>query len=203
VAAKMVDVNQVYNYGIAAYYKGDYLDSKNYIEKAIELFHESEETEDRCQGRCGAIEPEAEFANSSEMSSMARIVRRAACLDQCFADAPLQIERARDQVRAEIETLYCYNYLQILYHQIGDGIKAVDAAHTYLQRYSANEEMLENLAFYKTHYPEVQRRIDRENLLDRESTALNRALASAITAYENGAYGQCVTMFETTIGHIR
>ena len=79
------------------------MDSKNYIEKAIELFHSSEEVEERCQARCGAVEPELEFANSSEMWSMARLVRRAACLDQCFAESPLDIERARGQVRAEIE----------------------------------------------------------------------------------------------------
>jgi hypothetical protein len=43
--------------------------------------------------------------------------------------------------------MYPYNYLQILYHRIGNGYQAADAAFTYLKKFPDNDEMLDNIGW--------------------------------------------------------
>lgn len=124
----------------------------------------------------------------------------AACLERCFSTSETgTVQRAAGIAKSEIESFYVYNYLQILYHHIGDGIKAADAANTYLQKYSGNTEMLENIDFYKNHYPEVERRVRNGELLHHESRPVDLLLQTAVDAYEGLKFEQCAQNFENVL----
>ena len=59
--------------------------------------------------------------------------------------------------------------------------------------------MLENLKFYKQHYPEVERMVRKEELIDLAQSDLNLKLTSAVNDYENKNYGPCTTKFEEVL----
>ena len=166
------------------------------------MHHQRESFESSCRSHCADFQPEEAMFNESvdtETDHFTSLIYSESCLSQCFTGDVIRIQRARDDVKTELESLYVYNYLQILYHEVGDGIKAADAAHTYLQRYSANEEMINNLDFYKRHYPEVERRAYRQQLIDLEANALTDQLRNAVSAYEDSNHASCVTHFEAVL----
>ena len=66
-----------------------------------------------------------------------------------------------------------YNYLQIVYHELGKGNKAADAAWTYLQKHPGDTEMQQNLDYYKWLYPEVERRLRKKELKNLELKLFN------------------------------
>ena len=52
--------------------------------------------------------------------------------------------------------------------------KAADAAWTFLQKHPDDEEMKQNLEYYKWKYPEVDRRIRKKELQNLEVPLYNR-----------------------------
>ena len=59
--------------------------------------------------------------------------------------------------------------------------------------------MLENLKFYKSHYPEVERMMRKEELVDLAESELNTKLTLAVNDYENKNYPKCTENFEGVI----
>jgi len=92
-----------------------------------------------------------------------------------------------------------YNYLQIVYHEIGSSIKAADAAWTFLQKHPDDEEMKGNLEYYKWKYPEVDRRIRKKELQNLEVPLYNRHFINGTKAYDSAEYDKCVSNIEVAL----
>jgi len=132
-----------------------------------------------------------------------RLLERTTCLKDCFAEHPFsRILRGPEidlDVKDEFESYNLYNFLQISYHQIGEGRKAANAAYTYLSHNPNDDEMKQNLEFYKYHYPEVEQIASKQQLVDVELPNYNKLFQKGVIAYESQNFGECISSFEKAL----
>ena len=99
---------------------------------------------------------------------------RVFCLEHPFSRILKSGPPLEHEVKQELDKLEPYNFLQFAYHQIGDGIKAANAAYTYLSRHPDHDEMPGNMKFYEHHYPEVERMMKNQEMVNYELPVYNK-----------------------------
>ena len=160
------------------------------MEKALINYKMRQGIESSCHAKCENPDVQATKFNDeglnlnwngledSETLHFIRLLERTTCLKDCIAEHPfrriLKGPSMDYEVKYELDQFKPYNFLQISYHEIGEGLKAANAAYTYLSRHPDNEEMKHNLNFYQYHYPEVDRMIEQQELVNVELPTYNK-----------------------------
>ena len=110
------------------------------------------------------------------------LLEQSTCLKDCFLEHPfarlMKEKKPKYSVQKAIDSYEIYNYLQISYHNLKDGLKAANSAYTFLSLRSKDDpawdDMMHNLEFYKGAYWVVDQAIKEEKLVNYESAMYNK-----------------------------
>ncbi|KAG7335812.1 hypothetical protein KOW79_000505 [Hemibagrus wyckioides] len=149
--------DELYYLGVRSYFAKDWEKAAEYIELSISTREALRKTRRKCHDECSTAGDElvsrldTEKGSTWDLWALDWIQRRAECIKYCLSQAvtPAGQLPVSSDIEYEFGTRNAYNFLQIIYFQLGKPRKAAAAAHTFFMANPSHLEMRNNIEKYR------------------------------------------------------
>jgi len=209
-------INELWSEGYEAYGRGDYAEAVANFERLLISYRMQSNLLTSCHNKCHIpnveftrldFDSELEDSEDGEHFYFKHLLEQSSCLKDCFLEHPfsrlMKEKKPHYSVQEAIDSFEIYNYLQISYHNLKDGLKAANSAYTFLSLSSKGDpgwdDMMHNLEFYKNNYRVVKQAIKEEQLVNYESAMYNKHYKKGVESYEKSDHKSCVEHMEKAL----
>lgn len=187
-ASRMLQYDELYSSGIQAYFDGDWKKCVDNLEESIKLYRYYNFILRECFNLC---------EDSATKIEKDIIIERAICGHNCeekVFNQTMNTVKTFKEVKDAFKQRKPYTYLQYAYFKLGNIRKAVQATFTFNEYNQDNEEMKENLDYYKS------RQDYEENMLvNLEETLMMESYKSGFRAYQLEDYESAKKFFTAAL----
>ncbi|GAA6094374.1 prolyl 3-hydroxylase 3 [Tachysurus ichikawai] len=149
--------DELYYHGVRAYFAEDWEKAAEYIELSISTREALRKIRRKCHDECSAAGEDivsildAEKGSTLDLWALDWIQQRAECIKYCLnrGVTPAGLLPVSSDIEYEFGTRNAYNFLQIIYFQLGKPRKAAAAAHTFFMANPSHLEMRNNIEKYR------------------------------------------------------
>ncbi|XP_077567866.1 prolyl 3-hydroxylase 1 isoform X2 [Stigmatopora nigra] len=199
----------LFDTGVEAYYKGDYLSVILNMEKALRNRATVRRVKTNCRLKCasqntfqdpvsrlGILIPGA--GSVADLAFFWNIMKRADCVNSCETTklGLPTLHQISEEVELEFEKRTPYNYLQVAYFKINNVNKAVAAANTFFQGNKNHVEMRQNLDYYGT-----MSGVQEDDFKDLESRTHMANFLMAKSYYSDNSFSLAAKLFEVAVDY--
>ncbi|XP_077458832.1 prolyl 3-hydroxylase 1 isoform X2 [Stigmatopora argus] len=199
----------LFDTGVEAYYKGDYLSVILNMEKALRNRATVRRVKTNCRLKCanqnafedpvsrlGILIPGA--GSVADLAFFWKILKRADCVNSCETKklGLPTLHQISEEVELEFDKRTPYNYLQVAYFKINNLNKAVAAANTFFQGNKNHVEMRQNLDYYGT-----MSGVQQDDFKDLESRTHMANFLMAKSYYSNNSFSLAAKLFEVAVDY--
>lgn len=193
-------IQQVAKRAVDSYFAEDYPAAIRDFESALVHYRMFKSIDETCGVRCNSPNISKEigmnFTGFDDLFAFGNLIAQANCIKICKEEHPFvkkHIERPREDYVRDLESRMPYNYLQFAYWKTGRMDKAIHAAHTYLQANPHDEQMKENMEYYKDSWT------SKKPLTDLEAKPYQGFFQKAVKFYESEKYAKAIENFENAL----
>lgn len=193
-------IQRVAKQAVDKYFDDDYPAAIRDFESALVHYRMFKSIDATCGVRCNSPNISKEigmsFTGFDELYAFGNLIAQANCFKICKEEHPFvkkNIERPRADYVRDFESRMTYNYLQFAYWKTGHIDKAIQAAHTYLQANPQDQQMKDNMEYYKDLWT------SEKPLIDLEAKPYQGFFPKAVKLYEAGKYAEAIENFESTL----